>query len=110
MAVDLTKNPDLVPAEMHLNEPNCTTTNFNDTFALFVIPLDGCGTIRDGSSPDYLLFSNTAHWDPPGQLITFTKGFRARITCRYSRDGLVSAVFVMRGTEEPPTDPPGKLR
>lgn len=109
MEVDRTKNPDLVPGEMHLNDPNCTATEFNDTFVLFEIPLDGCGTTRDGSNPDYLLFSNTAHWDSPGQLITYTKGFKAHITCRYSRHGSVGVrVRVVPETEEPPTDPKGK--
>ena len=107
MIVDLTKNPDLVPADMHLNDPKCNATKFNDTVVLFEIPLDGCGTTRDGSNSDYLLFSNTAHWEPPGQLITYTKGFKSQITCRYSRNGFVSAIFVP-DTEEPPTA--GKLR
>ena len=109
--MDRAKNPDLVPEEMHLNEPNCTTTEFNDTFVLFKIPFNGCGTIRDGSNPDYLLFSNTAHWDSPGQLIAFTKGFKAHITCRYSRHGSVgvSVRIVPETTQEPTTVPKGKL-
>lgn len=80
--VNRTKNPDLVPQEMHLNEPNCTATEFNDTFVLFEIPLDGCGTIGDGSNPDYLLFSNTAQWDSPGQPITFARAFKSEIMYR----------------------------
>lgn len=101
--VNLTKNPDLKPQEMHLNEPNCTATEFNDTFVLFEIPLDGCGTIGDGSNPDYLLFSNTAQWDSPGQPITFARAFKSEITCRYSRHGSAS-VLVRILTEEPPTE------
>ena len=101
--VNRTKNPDLVPQEMHLNEPNCTATEFNDTFVLFEIPLDGCGTIGDGSNPDYLLFSNTAQWDSPGQPITFARAFKSEITCRYSRHGSAS-VLVRILTEEPPTE------
>ena len=108
MVLDLTKNPDLEPEEMHLNDPSCNATEFNDNFVLFEIPLDGCGTTRDGSNPDYLRFSNTAHWEPPGHPITHTKAFKAQITCRYSRDGTVSAWFVPE-TEEPPTDPKGKF-
>lgn len=101
--VNRTKNPDLVPQEMHLNEPNCTATEFNDTFVLFEIPLDGCGTIGDGSNPDYLLFSNTAQWDSPGQPITFARAFKSEIMCRYSRHGSAS-VLVRILTEEPPTE------
>ena len=105
MAVNLTENPDLVPQEMHLNEPNCTATAFNDTFVLFEIPLDGCGTTQDGSNPDYLLFSNTAHWDSSGQPITFAKDFKAHITCKYSRYGSVGvSVRIEPETEEPPTE------
>ena len=103
MKVDLAKNPDLEPEEMHLNDPSCDPTEFNDTFVLFEIPLDGCGTTRDGSNPDYLLFSNTAHWDPPGSPITYTKAFRAQITCRYSRVAIVNMWFVL------PTAPKGKF-
>ena len=105
MEVNLTKNPDLVPQEMHLNEPNCTATAFNDTFVLFEIPLDGCGTIQDGSNPDHLLFSNTAHWEAPGQPVTFAKDFKAHITCKYSRYGSVGvSVRIEPETEESPTE------
>ena len=104
--MDLTKIPDLVPQEMHLIEPKCMATEFNDTFVLFEIPLDGCGTIRDGSNPDYLIFSNTVHWDSPGQPVTFTRAFKFHITCRYSRHGSVG-VDVGILTEEPPTE--GKI-
>lgn len=94
MIVDLAKNPYLEPEKMHLNDPSCNATEFNDTFALFEIPLYGCGTSRDGSNAGYILFSNTAHWDPPEGLITRIKGFRAEISCRYSSDGTVSVWFV----------------
>lgn len=107
MEVDRTKNPDLEPEKMHLNDPICNATDFNDTFVLFEIPLNGCGTIQDGSNADYILYSNTAHWDPPRGLITRTKGFRAEITCRYSSDGTVGVWFVPQGT---PTPTPGRFR
>ena len=96
MVVDLTKNPDLIGEKMHLNDPNCTVKDLNETFAAFEIPLDGCGTHQDDSNPDYLLFSNTVHWNPAaseGDLQTRTKGFRAQISCRYPRHGKVSALI-----------------
>ena len=95
--VDLTQNPDLVASEMHLNLDSCKATDTNATFASFKIPLSGCGTIRDGSDPDYLFFSNTVRWSPqqlPGQLQTRIYGFRSRITCRYARNGTVSVSIV----------------
>ncbi|XP_078343586.1 zona pellucida sperm-binding protein 2-like [Oculina patagonica] len=107
MEVDRTKNPDLEPEKMHLNDPSCNATAFNDTFVLFEVPLQGCGTIQDGSNAGFILYSNTAHWDPPSGLITRTKGFRAEITCRYSSDGTASVWFVPQGT---PTPAPGKFR
>lgn len=91
--VDLTQNPNLVASEMHLNDINCKATDTNATFASFEIPLSGCGTIRDGSDPDFLFFSNTVRWSPqqpPGQLQTRIYGFRSGITCRYARNGTVS--------------------
>lgn len=91
--VDLTQNPTLVAGEMHLNDINCRATGINVTFASFEIPLSGCGTIRDGSDPDVLVFSNTVRWDPqqpPGQTQTRIAGFRSRIICRYARNGTVS--------------------
>ena len=94
--VDLTQNPVLVPSEIHLNDNNCRATNINATFASFEIPLDGCGTIRDGSDPHILVFSNTVRWSPqqqPGQLQTRIYGFRSSITCRYARNGTVSTSF-----------------
>ena len=90
--MNLTKNPDLVPEKMHLNDDSCKVTELNDTFAAFDIPLQGCGTKQDGSNPSYLLFSNTVHWNPEGpegDLQTRTEGFKAYINCVYSRDGKV---------------------
>ena len=58
---------------------------------------------KQGSNPDYLLFSNTAQWDSPGQPITFARAFKSEITCRYSRHGSAS-VLVRILTEEPPTE------
>lgn len=91
--VDLTQNPVLVPSEIHLNDINCRATGINATFASFKIPLSGCGTIRDGSDPHVLVFSNTVRWSPqqqPGQIQTRIYGFRSRIICRYARNGTVS--------------------
>ena len=94
--VDLTQNPTLVASEMHLNDINCRATGINVTFASFEIPLSGCGTNRDGSDPDVLVFFNTVHWNPqqlPGQTQTRIAGFRSRIICRYARNGTVSVSF-----------------
>ena len=94
--VNLTQNPDLVPTEMHLNDVNCMATDSNGTFASFKIPLNGCGTIRDGSDPDVLVFSNTVRWSPqqpPGQIQTRIHGFRSRIVCRYARNDTVRLSF-----------------
>lgn len=94
--VNLTRNSFLVPGEIHLNDVNCKATEINDTFASFEIPLDGCGTIRDGSDPNILVFSNTVRWSPqelPGQIQTRGPNFRSRITCRYARNGTVSTTF-----------------
>lgn len=94
--VNLTQNPDLVPTEMHLNDVNCMATDSNGTFASFNIPLSGCGTIRDGSDPDVLVFSNTVRWSPqqpPGQIQTRIHGFRSRIVCRYARNDTVRLSF-----------------
>ena len=91
--VDLTQNPVLVPDEMHLNDNNCGATGINATFASFIIPLNRCGTLRDGSDPHVLVFSNTVRWSPqqpPGQIQTRIYGFRSRITCRYARNDTVS--------------------
>ena len=91
--VDLFQNPTLVASEMHLNDINCRATGINATFASFEIPLSGCGTIRDGSDPNVLAFSNTVRWNPeqlPGQIQTRIEGFRSRIICRYARNGTVS--------------------
>ena len=94
--VDLTQNPTLVASEMHLNDINSGATGVNATFASFEIPLSGCGTIRDGSDPHVLVFSNTVRWNPqqlPGQIQTRVEGFRSRIICRYARNGTVSLSF-----------------
>ena len=42
--VNLTKYPPLIAEKMHLNDPNCKATDLNETFAVFDIPIDGCGT------------------------------------------------------------------
>ncbi|KAL9960675.1 hypothetical protein ACROYT_G034161 [Oculina patagonica] len=93
VVVDLTQNPDLVVGEIHLNDVNCKETDSNGTFASFQIPLSGCGTVRDGSDPEYLIFSNTVRWYPtqaPGQLQTRQYRFESGITCKYQRNGTAS--------------------
>lgn len=109
--VDLIQNSDLVLDDIHLNDVNCKKTNNNATFAAFEIPLFGCGTIRDGSDPDYLSFSNTVQWRPkpaPGQLQTRQYRFESRITCRYPRNGTVSTSF--KPVEELTVSQTGKFR
>ena len=91
--MDLAQNPHLVANEMHLIDSNCKATNSNATHASFDIPFDGCGTIRDGSNPDYLVFSNVAQWSPTpvgNQLQTRKYDFESRIICRYDRNGTAS--------------------
>ena len=92
--VNLTKYPPLIAEKMHLNDPNCKATDLNETFAVFDIPIDGCGTHGDGSNPEYLLFSNAVHWTPEaseGVLQTRVKGYIAHISCRYPTHGKASA-------------------
>ena len=92
--VNLTKYPPLIAEKMHLNDPNCKATYLNETFAVFDIPIDGCGTHGDGSNPEYLLFSNAVHWTPEaseGVLQTRVKGYIAHISCRYPTHGKASA-------------------
>ncbi|KAJ7376555.1 Zona pellucida (ZP) domain [Desmophyllum pertusum] len=109
--VDLTKNPDLVAGDIHLNDRNCKATQTSPTFAVFDIPLHSCGTVQDGSHPDYLLFSNTVRWQPTpsgnkGQ--TRTDGFASQVTCRYNRNGNVDTSVLIQPFEEVTVGPPAK--
>lgn len=90
IVVDLDQNPDLIASEMHLIDSGCKATESNATHARFDIPLNGCGTIRNGSNPDYIVFSNAAKWSPKpvgNQLQTRKYDFESRIICRYDRNG-----------------------
>ena len=93
IVVNLTKNPDLVVSEMHLIDTNCKVTDNNETHARFDIPLNDCGTTRDGSNPDYIEFSNAVKWSPKpvgNELQTRKYDFESRIICRYDRNGSAS--------------------
>lgn len=93
IVVNLTKNPDLVVSEMHLIDTNCKVTDNNATHARFDIPLNDCGTTRDGSNPDYIEFSNAVKWSPKpvgNELQTRKYDFESRIICRYDRNGSAS--------------------
>lgn len=78
---------------MHLIDTKCKVTDNNATHARFDIPLNDCGTTRDGSNPDYIEFSNAVKWSPKpvgDQLQTRKYDFESRIICRYDRNGSAS--------------------
>lgn len=71
------------PASLHLTDPNCGPTFYNDTLMFIRAPLGSCGTVA-GRSGILLEFRNEVYGDLAGRsTMAQEPAYQFRLRCRY---------------------------
>ncbi|XP_066549034.1 CUB and zona pellucida-like domain-containing protein 1 isoform X3 [Amia ocellicauda] len=81
-------------SDVSVNDPFCRPQN-NGSYAIFSIPLDGCGTFQQADN-DSITYVNTLRAEPSGALITRQTQLRLQVSCRMHRDSMVEVVYRAR--------------
>ncbi|XP_034632757.1 deleted in malignant brain tumors 1 protein-like [Trachemys scripta elegans] len=82
--------------DVYLNDSSCGPQQITETFVIFNIPFNGCGTIRQVKN-NTITYSNVIRTSPSGYIITRENNFQFHVTCKMNQDTMVEIMYVAKG-------------
>uniref|UniRef100_A0A674K0C7 CUB and zona pellucida like domains 1 n=1 Tax=Terrapene triunguis TaxID=2587831 RepID=A0A674K0C7_9SAUR len=82
--------------DVYLNDSSCGPQQITETYVIFNIPFNGCGTIRQVKN-NTITYSNVIRTSPSGYIITRENDFQFHITCKMNQDTMVEIMYVAKG-------------
>ncbi|XP_044880539.1 deleted in malignant brain tumors 1 protein-like [Mauremys mutica] len=82
--------------DVYLNDSSCGPQQITETYVIFNIPFNGCGTIRQVKN-NTIMYSNVIRTSPSGYIITRKSNFQFHVTCTMNQDTMVEIMYVAKG-------------
>ncbi|KAG6937490.1 CUB and zona pellucida like domains 1, partial [Chelydra serpentina] len=85
--------------DVYLNDSSCGPQQITETYVIFNIPFNGCGTIRQVKN-NTITYSNVIRTSPSGYIITRKNNFQFHVTCKMNQDTMVEVMYVAKGDSD----------
>ncbi|KAM7170115.1 scavenger receptor cysteine-rich domain-containing protein DMBT1-like isoform 2-T2 [Macrochelys suwanniensis] len=85
--------------DVYLNDSSCGPQQITETYVIFNIPFNGCGTIRQVKN-NTITYSNVIRTSPSGYIITRKNDFQFHVTCKMNQDTVVEIMYVAKGDSD----------